>query len=327
MAWAIDELIHGPSFDDQPGDSKQRKAIDAPYLHRLQRIHFTLFGIIPFLGTLAAIGLLFVRPIGAVEISLFLTMWVLTGFGISVGYHRLFTHRSFTAAAPVRALLAIFGSMAGQGGLISWSAMHRRHHECGDREGDMHSPNLSGKGWRGMLQGFLHAHVTWMTAHPYPNVAHYAPDLLGDPVVRAISRHYYRWVLLGFLIPTLLGGLLTWSWIGCLTGFLWGGMVRMFVLEHGIWSLKSLCHMFGSRRFMTRDKSRNIALLAPFVFGESWHHNHHAFPNSAYFGLAWYRVDPGYWLIRLLQLLGLASQVRVPSHQQIAHRSQGLIAE
>ena len=322
MALDLGELTHLELFEVQPGDSKRKKAIDSPYLHRLQRVHFVLFDILPLIGTLAALALLFVRPIGAVEISLFLVMWALTGFGISVGYHRLFTHRSFTTVAPVRATLAILGSMAGQGGIISWSAMHRRHHECGDHEGDMHSPNLSGPGWKGKLRGLAHAHFTWMMAHPYPNVVHYAPDLLRDPVVMAISRHYYRWILLGLLIPTALGGLLTWSWMGCLTGFLWGGAVRMFVLEHSLWSLNSFCHMFGSRPFATRDESRNIALFAPFIFGEAWHHNHHAFPNSAHFGLAWYRLDPGYWLIRLLQWLGLASDVKVPSRQQIALRMQ-----
>jgi stearoyl-CoA desaturase (Delta-9 desaturase) len=322
MALDFGELVGWHLFDDEAAGSTTRKVIDSPYLHRIQRTHFLLFDVLPIVGTVTALGLLFVRPIGAVDVALFLSMWILTGFGISVGYHRLFTHRSFTAVAPVRAVLAALGSMAGQGGIISWCAMHRRHHECGDREGDFHSPHLSGPGWKGKLKGFVHAHFTWMMAHPYPNVGHYVPDLVRDPVIRWISRHYYDWILLGFLIPTVLGGLLTWSWMGCLTGFLWGGMVRMFVLEQSLWSLNSFCHMFGSRPFKTRDESRNIGLFAPLMFGESWHHNHHAFPNSAHFGLAWYRLDPGYWLIRVLQWLGLASDVRVPSQEQIAVRLQ-----
>jgi stearoyl-CoA desaturase (Delta-9 desaturase) len=307
---------------EDPTGSRRAKVIDSPYLHRIQRIHFLLFDVLPFFGTLAAIALLPFHPIGWVEIGLFLVMWMLTGFGISVGFHRLLAHRSFKTGPWIRAAFAIMGSMAGQGGVISWVAMHRRHHEYGDREGDMHSPNLAGPGWRGRLKGFMHAHLTWMAAHPYPNVVHYAPDLLKDPVLVGIGRHYYRWAAAGFVLPALLGGLLTQSWMGVLTGFLWGGMVRMFVLEHGIWSLNSLCHMVGTRRFPTRDQSRNIGLLAPFIFGESWHHNHHAFPGSASFGLAWYRIDPGYWLIALLAKMGLASDVKVPPGDQIALRAQ-----
>jgi stearoyl-CoA desaturase (delta-9 desaturase) len=307
---------------EDPTGTRRAKVIDSPYLHRIQRIHFLLFDVLPFFGTLAAIALLPFHPIGWVEIGLFLVMWMLTGFGISVGFHRLLAHRSFKVGRWTRAAFAVMGSMAAQGGVISWVAMHRRHHECGDREGDMHSPNLAGPGWRGRLKGFVHAHLTWMAAHPYPNVVHYAPDLLKDPVLVGIGRNYYRWVALGFILPAVLGGLLTQSWMGVLTGFLWGGMVRMFVLEHGIWSLNSFCHMMGTRRFPTRDQSRNIGLLAPFIFGESWHHNHHAFPGSASFGLAWYRIDPGYWLIALLARLGLAHDVKVPPGDQIALRAQ-----
>jgi stearoyl-CoA desaturase (delta-9 desaturase) len=249
-------------------------------------------------------------------------MWMLTGFGISVGYHRLFAHASFATARRVAALLAIFGAMAGQGGLISWVAMHRMHHEFGDEAGDLHSPNLSGRGLMGKLRGFAHAHLTWMAAHPYPNVVHYAPDLLRDRGLTSISRRYYRWVILGFVGPAVLCGFLTMSGWGVLEGVLWGGFARMFVLEQGIWSLNSVCHLLGTRRFKTRDESRNNAWLAPFIFGEAWHHNHHAFPNSASFGLSWYRLDPGYWLIGLLAALGLAWDVRVPNQGQIANRAQ-----
>jgi stearoyl-CoA desaturase (Delta-9 desaturase) len=305
---------------DDPTGRRRRKVIDDPYLHKVQQKHFLMFDVLPFLGTVAAIVLLFYHPIGAVEISLAVIMWLLSGLGISVGYHRLFAHASFQAAPSVRAFLAVCGAMAGQGGVISWVAMHRMHHEFADREGDLHSPNLNGSGITGTLRGLWHAHFSWMAAHPYPNVAHYAPDLLRDKTLTYISRHYYRWNLLGFVIPAVLCGLLTWSWWGVLTGFLWGGFVRMFVLEHGIWSLNSICHMLGTRRFRTRDESRNNGWLALFIFGEAWHHNHHAFPNSASFGLSWQRLDPGYWFICLLSAMGLAREIRVPSEQQIAAR-------
>jgi stearoyl-CoA desaturase (delta-9 desaturase) len=317
-------ILQGSEPQNQTERPEQRadaaRAVDDPTLHRLQRRHFIYFDAMPFVGTLAALGLLAVRPIGVPELVAFLAMWFVTGLGMTAGYHRLFAHKSYRAGAGVRTMLAIWGSMAGQGGVISWVAMHRRHHERSDIEGDMHSPNLHGRGLKGKLRGFLHAHLTWMIAHPYPNVVHYAPDLLRDQNIAFVARHYYRWVLLGLALPALGCALATGSWLGLLSGFLWGGMVRMFVLEHGIWSLNSFCHLVGRRRFVTRDDSRNIGWFAPFIFGESWHHNHHAFPASASFGLAWYRVDPGYWFIRLLALLGLARDLVVPSSEQIAAR-------
>jgi len=318
-----------PSFEKQyqsiftapdPAGKKRKRVIDDPYLHRFQRRHFLLFDVGPAIGTGVAIALLPFYPIGWTEITLFWVMWMLSGFGISAGYHRLFAHKSFRAKPSVRVALAICGSMAGQGGVLSWVAMHRRHHECGDAEGDMHSPNLHGPGVRGKIKGFIHAHFTWMMAHPYPNVSHYAPDLLRDQSMVFVSRHYYYWVLLGLIAPAVVCALVTRSWMGLLTGFLWGGMVRMFVLEHGIWSLNSFCHLVGKRCFATGDQSRNIGWLALFIFGESWHHNHHAFPGSASFGLAWYRVDPGFWLIRLLELCGLSEDVKVPPRDHIRLR-------
>jgi stearoyl-CoA desaturase (delta-9 desaturase) len=299
---------------------KKRKVIDSPYLHRKQRKHFLLFDVLPFFGTLAAIASIPFLGFGALELGLFLVMWLVTGFGISTGYHRLLAHRSFRTSETVRALLAIAGSMAGQGGVVSWVAMHRRHHECADKEGDFHSPNLHGGGLRGVVKGFVHAHFTWMAAHAYPNVAHYAPDLLKSRPLVWISRHYYPLAFAGFVLPALAGAAITQSWAGLLSGFLWGGMVRMFVLEQGIWSLNSFCHLWGSRDFRTPDHSRNIGWMAPLIFGESWHHNHHAFPGSASFALRWYRIDPGYWLILLLERVGLAHDVKVPRRDQIDSR-------
>ncbi|MCW7541679.1 fatty acid desaturase [Aquabacterium sp. A7-Y] len=321
MLYPEHEEQYGALFtSDDPTGFKRRKVIDDAYLHRIQRKHFLLFDVLPLFGTLLAIGLLPLYPIGAAEVGVAVALWILTGFGISVGYHRLFAHATFKTHPWVAAALAIFGAMAGQGALISWVAMHRRHHEFSDREGDMHSPNLSGSGFKGKLRGFVHAHFTWMMAHPYPNVVHYAPDLLRNHTLMFISRHYYAWILLGFALPAALCGIVTLSWSGVLTGFLWGGFVRMFVLEHGIWSLNSICHLTGTRRFKTRDQSRNNAWLAPFTFGEAWHHNHHAFLYSASFGLSWYRIDPGYWLIRLLATLGLASEIKVPDPGQVQAR-------
>ncbi|MBT2323909.1 fatty acid desaturase [Variovorax paradoxus] len=295
----------------------KRKAIDSPYLHRRQRRHFLLFDVAPFFGTLTAFASIPVIGFGWAEAGVLLVMWLITGFGISVGYHRLLAHRSFKTSEAVKAAFAVAGSMAGQGGVISWVAMHRRHHECADKEGDVHSPQLHGAGFAGRFRGFVHAHFTWMAAHAYPNVAHYAPDVLQSKRLVWISRNYYPIAFAGFIVPAMACAAITQSLTGLLTGVLWGGMVRMFVLEQGIWSLNSFCHLWGRRDFSTRDHSRNIGWLAPFIFGESWHHNHHAFPGSAFFALRWYRIDPGYWLIVLMKLAGLARDVKVPRRDQI----------
>ena len=322
----VDLLLNG--FGELPSGQKKRKAVDSPYLHRLQRKHFVFFDVLPFFGTLFAIGLAVVHPIGWVEVGLFFAMWLLTGFGISVGFHRLFAHRTFRTTTPVRVALAVSGCMAGQGAPISWTAMHRRHHECTDKEGDMHSPNRHGRSFMQRVHGFIHAHYTWMVRHEYPNVGHYVPELLKDRALIRTGRLYRWWVLLGFAIPAVAGGLLTQSWMGVLTGFLWGGVVRMFVVGHSMWALNSFLHTVGRQPFPLRenmlDNSRNSGLLALISWGEGWHNNHHAFPYSASFGLAWYRVDPGYWLIRTLEMLGLAHDVLVPTAARIAARSAGV---
>lgn len=314
-----EEVAQSPTEAPEPGPSgsePRRKVISSPYLHRLQRRHFLLFDILPIAGTVAALAFLAVRPIGVTEIVLLCSMWLLTGLGITVGYHRLFTHRTFKAAQPVMVALAIAGSMAGQGAVVSWVALHRRHHEYSDREGDPHSPNLSGGGLKGRLTGLAHSHFLWMRRHEYPNIVHYAPDLLKNrPLVR-VARYYYHWVVLGLLIPTLIGGLVSMSWTGAVSGLLWGGLVRIFVLEHIVWAINSFLHMFGTKPYVSRENSRNGAIFALLTLGEAWHNNHHAFPESPSFGLDWYRLDPGYWLIKLLAVCGLASDLKVPARDR-----------
>jgi stearoyl-CoA desaturase (delta-9 desaturase) len=300
---------------------RDKRIIRSRHLHRLQRRHFILFDVLPFLGTLIALGLLFYRPIGAFEISLFFGMWLLTGLGLTVGYHRLFTHRAFSTGTAVSGMLVIMGSMAGRGSMLSWVAMHRRHHELSDHDGDLHSPNLHGGTALERLRGFLHAHLTWMIEHDYPNVAHYVPDLMADRTLIAVNRHYYAWVLLGLLVPMAIGGLVAGSLWGAMSGFLWGGIVRMFVVEQAMSAVNSVMHTIGSRPFATRDdNSRNLGVMAWLAWGEGWHNNHHAFPYSAAFGLRWFEFDPGFVFIRLLETLGLAWNVKVPSPEKIALR-------
>jgi stearoyl-CoA desaturase (delta-9 desaturase) len=300
---------------------RDNRIIRSRHLHKLQRRHFIIFDILPLLGTLIALGLLFYRPIGAVEISLFFSMWLVTGLGLTVGYHRLFTHRAFSAGVVTSCILIVMGSMAGRGPMLSWVAMHRRHHELSDHEGDLHSPNLHGTTGFGRLRGFLHAHLTWMIEHDYPNIAHYVPDLMAERPLVAINRHYYTWVLLGLLIPAVIGGLATQSVWGVMSGFLWGGVVRMFVVEQTMSAINSVMHTFGARPFATRDDhSRNLGVMALIAWGEGWHNNHHAFPYSAAFGLHWFEFDPGFLFIRLMETLGLAWNVKVPSREKIALR-------
>ena len=276
---------------------------------------------LPFLGTVIALGLLFYRPIGALELSLFFGMWLLTGLGMTVGYHRLFTHGAFSTSTPVSCLLIIMGSMAGRGPMLSWVAMHRRHHELSDHEGDLHSPNLHGATMLGRLKGFLHAHLTWMIEHDYPNVAHYVPDLMAQRTLVAVNRYYYVWVLLGLLLPMFIGGLVADSLWGAVAGFFWGGVVRMFVVEQSMSAINSVMHSIGARPFVTRgDNSRNLGVMALLAWGEGWHNNHHAFPYSAAFGLRWFQFDPGYLFIRMLAAVGLAWNIKVPSPERIARR-------
>ena len=296
----------------------RRTTISNPYLHRLQRRHFLLFDIAPIIGTVAAVGFLFVQPIGIVDVVLFVTMYLLTGLGITVGYHRLFTHRTFTAHPSVTTVLAVLGSMAGQGPVISWVALHRRHHECSDSDGDPHSPNLSGDGIRGALTGLAHSHFLWMRRHDYPNIVHYAPDLLKNRPLTRVARLYYWWVALGLLGPAVVAGLVYQSWTGAIAGLLWGGLVRMFVLEHVVGAINSFLHMFGTKPYRSRENSRNGGIFAVLTLGESWHNNHHAFPESASFGLDWYRLDPGYWVIAALAACGLVTDVRRPTPERMS---------
>jgi stearoyl-CoA desaturase (delta-9 desaturase) len=246
--------------------------------------------------------------------------YTLTGLGITVGYHRLFTHRSFKTSRTLRALLAVLGSMAVEGPLIEWVATHRKHHRFSDQPGDPHSPHADdAPGWRGALRGLGHAHVGWMLrGKEMANPARYAKDLLADPDLRFISRTFPLWVMVGLALPFGLGVALTGSIAGGLTGLLWGGAVRVFLLHHVTFSINSLCHYFGRRPFSTHDQSRNLAWLAPLAFGEAWHNNHHAFPTSARHGLGRWQLDPGAWLIATLERCHLAWDiVRIaPERQQ-----------
>jgi stearoyl-CoA desaturase (delta-9 desaturase) len=253
------------------------------------------------------------------DVGVFLIMYVVSGLGVTVGFHRHLTHRSFKTYRWLRGLLAIMGSIAIEGPVISWVADHRKHHTFSDKEGDPHSPHVGHEGgWRGALQGLLHAHMGWLFIHTHRGAKkRYARDLLKDPVVSWVDRTFLVWAMGGLALSFVLGYLLGGSIGAALTGLLWGGGVRMLVVHHVTYSINSLCHFFGSRRFGTDDESRNLLWLALPTFGESWHNNHHAFPTSAFHGLRRWEIDPSALVIRALERVGLVwDVVRVDPERQ-----------
>ena len=292
---------------------RQRRffALDSIVMSRIERNANIGAVIIPFVAFIAAIVLLWNEVVGWSDLGIMAVMYVLTGFGITVGFHRMLTHRAFETYRPVKYAFAVLGTMAVQGPVIAWVADHRKHHAFTDEEGDPHSPHAGHEGGlRGALRGLYHAHIGWLfhlqgRARPHK----FATELLEDPGMKWISRNFLFLVGLSLLIPFALGFAITGGLAGALTGLLWGGLVRVFLLHHVTWSINSVCHFFGRRRFETDDQSTNVFWLALPSFGESWHHNHHAFPRSAFHGLRWWEVDPGGIVIRVMKRLGLAWNV------------------
>ncbi len=258
------------------------------------------------------------------DIFVFVIVYVLTGLGITVGFHRLLTHRSFKTSPAIRGIFAALGSAAIEGPVISWVADHRKHHACSDREGDPHSPHVGhGGGIKGTLRGLFHAHMGWLFIHTERgSKERFAPDLLKDPVIRFIDRTFLLWAVLGLAAAFGLGYLIGGTLIAGLTGLLWGGAVRMFALHHVTYSINSLCHMFGRRDFETTDESRNLTWLALPSFGEAWHNGHHAFPTSARHGLRWWQVDPSAVVIWVLEKLGLVWDVVRIRPEHLAAKAQ-----
>jgi stearoyl-CoA desaturase (delta-9 desaturase) len=283
------------------------------------RIITGLVTVIPFLAVIVAGWQVWGRALNWTDVFLFVVLYFFTGLGITVGFHRLLTHRSFKTSPWMRGLFGILGSAAIEGPVISWVADHRKHHTFSDEHGDPHSPHVDhGGGWKGAMKGLFHAHVGWIFIHTQRgNKERFAPDLIKDPVINWVDRTFLLWAIAGLLLPFALGWIIGGSVAAGLTGMLWGGLVRVFVLHHFTYSINSLCHTFGKQEFETTDQSRNLALIAIPTLGEAFHNSHHAFPTSATHGLRWYQVDISSLVINGLEKVGLAwDVVRVSPERQ-----------
>ncbi len=278
--------------------------------------------ITPFFGLVAAIISFWGWGFRWSDLALLIAMYILTVLGVTVGFHRLFTHRAFETSKAVQLVFAVLGSMAVQGPLLQWVAMHRRHHQHSDHAEDPHSPHHQGDGVWGVVRGVWHAHLGWMFEPKPPDLQRYVNDLRQSKLLRTVSALFPLWVAVGLVIPTALGWLLTGTPRGAWTGFIWGGLVRILFVHHVTWSINSVCHVWGQQPFESHDQSRNNVLFGIFGLGEGWHNTHHAFPTSARHGLRWWQIDISYWVIRGLESAGLAWNVKLPSRAAIARKTR-----
>ncbi len=279
--------------------------------------------VLPVLGLGAAAAFLWGRGFTWIDFGLLVGMYLLTAVGITVGFHRLFVHRSFDTNIVVKAVLGVLGSMAVQGDLLTWVGVHRRHHQHSDTPDDPHTPHHHGVGLAGWLTGYWHAHIGWLFDPPPPDLDRYLTDLRRSPTLRVVSALFPLWVAIGLVLPAVLGGVISGTWVGAWTGLVWGGLVRVFLVHHVTWSVNSACHLWGLRPFASDDESRDNFLFGVLALGEGWHNTHHAFPSSARHGLRWWQPDASYWVIRALALVGLARNVRLPSRQARRAKRRG----
>ncbi|WP_328615021.1 acyl-CoA desaturase [Amycolatopsis sp. NBC_00355] len=276
------------------------------------------FLLVPFAALLVAVPLVWGWGMTWIDLILAAVFYVFATLGVTVGFHRYFTHGAFKANRPLRIMLAVAGSMAVQGSVIFWVASHRRHHAFADREGDPHSPWLFGTSPSALLRGFWHAHMGWMFGREVTNADRFAPDLVADADLRVVNRFFWLWITLSLALPAALGGLLTWSWWGAVTAFFWAGLVRIAFLHHVSWSVNSICHLIGERPFASRDKAANFWPLALLSMGESWHNSHHADPTCARHGVLRGQVDVSARVIWGFEKLGWATDVRWPRVDRLA---------
>ncbi|MQA08661.1 MAG: acyl-CoA desaturase [Pseudonocardiaceae bacterium] len=282
--------------------------------------HLTVkaFILVPLLALACAVPFAWGWGLSLLDIGLGAGFFVLTGLGVTVGYHRHFTHGSFKANRPLRVALALAGNLAGQSSATAWVADHRRHHAFSDRAGDPHSPWRFGTSPRALAKGFWYAHMGWLFERELTNAERFAPDLLADRDVRAVDRLFPLWTALTFLLPGIIGGMITWSLWGGVTALFWAGFVRVALLHHVTWSVNSICHMIGERPFISRDKAANFWPLAIFSFGESWHNLHHADPTCARHGVLRGQIDISARMIWIFEKFGWAWNVRWPTSARLS---------
>ena len=301
-------------------EPKSDKIELTPPVGILHRIIYLIVITTPFIGLVLGIALLWGHGFGWVYFGMLLGGYLFSALGVTVGYHRLFCHRAFEAHPAVRFLFGVMGSTALEGSILKWVATHRCHHQHSDIAGDPHSPHHHGEGFINMMRGLWYAHVGWMFHTDPSNLPRYVADLVRDRVVQICSKSWGIWAIAGLVFPAALAGAITHAWSGVLLGFLWGGLARIFFIHHITWSINSICHLWGSRPFRSHDHSRNNVLFGFIGLGEGWHNNHHAFPTSARHGLQWWQLDLSYAVIRGLELVGLAWDVRVPDAARMASK-------
>ncbi|HSA50152.1 MAG TPA: acyl-CoA desaturase [Yinghuangia sp.] len=305
---------------ETPTPAPARGTLGGERKNLAEQIALALFIGIPFAALIAAVPVMWGWGLSWLDVALVVIMYAITGHGITIGFHRYFTHGSFKAGRKVRIALAVAGNMAVQGPLVRWVADHRKHHKFSDQEGDPHSPWRYGSGFRGLAKGMWWAHMGWLFDPEQSPQDKYAPDLLKDPLMVRLSRQFPLWVAVSLTLPALAGGLITWSWQGALTAFFWAGLVRVGLLHHVTWSINSICHAVGNQPFRSRDKSGNVWWLAIPSMGESWHNLHHADQTSARHGVLRGQLDSSARIIRWMEKLGWVSDVRWPDRARIAAR-------
>ncbi|QUQ68530.1 acyl-CoA desaturase [Kutzneria sp. CA-103260] len=284
----------------------------------LEQVLLGVFVVVPFLALLAAVPLAWGWGLGWHDVVITVFFYFLSGFGVTVGFHRLFTHGSFKAKPALRVALAIAGSLSLEMGVLDWVATHRRHHKYSDRAGDPHSPWRFGSDWKALAKGLAYAHVGWLFDKERTSVEKFCPDLQADPAIRAVHKRFELLMAVSLFTPALIGGLWSMSWHGALTAFFWGSLVRIALLHHVTWSINSICHTFGDEAFEVRDKSRNVWWLAILSMGESWHNLHHSDPTCARHGALKGQVDPSARVIWIFEKLGWVHDVRWPDPARLA---------
>jgi stearoyl-CoA desaturase (Delta-9 desaturase) len=285
-----------------------------------EKVLVAIFVAVPFLALLAAVPLAWGWGLGWHDVIIAVVFYFFTGLGISIGFHRYFTHGSFKATPGLRVLLAIAGSMAIEGPVLTWVADHRRHHKYSDREGDPHSPWRFGDDWKALTKGLAWAHIGWMFDGNHTSREKFCPDLVADAKIARVSRHFTELVIFSLAAPAVIGGLWSWSWQGAVTAFFWASLVRVAFLHHVTWSINSICHTFGKEEFEVRDRSRNVNWLAILSFGESWHNLHHSDPTCARHGALRGQIDIAARCIWLFEKAGWAYDVRWPDEARLSPR-------